>query len=246
MKFSVITVTYQDGAGLIKTLESLSNLKKIAFEHIVIDGGSTDQTKEIINRHSNQIDTWISEPDKGIYDAMNKGLDLVSNQNNIVSFLNAGDVALSNYFDEPNFFFSNNSNLDYCYGGVVLLGKKKENIYMPKLLTKNTDFLQSMPFPHPALFVKKQIFLKVGYFDLTKKITADHEWIVRLIKSGAKGKKMDNCVVKFKLGGQSLKFSAQIEVFKTAIKNKRNLFLGIIFFVRQLIVYFYYFIKSKL
>jgi len=245
MFFSLITVTYQDKIGLKKTLKSLSQLDKSVFEHIIIDGGSQFQISEFLKDYSHRIDFWLSETDKGIYDAMNKGLKLVSNQNNIVSFLNSGDIALPNYFKEPKINFIQDKDLDYSYGSIVISGEKKEQTYKPKLLEKKSEILQKMPFPHPSLFVKKKIFSKIGDFNINKKITADHEWCVRLIKSGAKGKRFENPVVKFGLGGASLKLSAQFEVFQTALKYDRNIIIATIFLVRQLITRFYYLLKSK-
>jgi glycosyltransferase len=245
MKFSVITVTYQNSIGLQKTLNSLSKLERTIYEHIIIDGRSKDETLQVIKENSALIDRWVSEPDQGIYDAMNKGLKLVNDKNNIVSFLNAGDLALDNYFEDPKKCFLENQNINYCYGGIILVGKKRESIYMPKNFDEKSEYLQRMVFPHPALFVKKNIFLKIGNFNVNKKITADHEWCVRLIKSGVKGKKFDSPVVKFKLGGASLKLVAQFEVFQTALKYNRNIIIAVIFLARQLISRFYYIYKSK-
>ena len=245
MKFSIITVTYQDSIGLRRTLKSLAKLSKKNYEHIIIDGGSNDKTLEVIRENSALIDRWVSEPDQGIYDAMNKGLRLVNDKDNIVSFLNAGDLALDNYFEDPKRCFLDNQNINYCYGGIILVGKNKEIVYVPKNFDKNSEYLQRMVFPHPALFVKKNIFLKIGNFNINKKITADHEWCVRLIKSGVKGKKFDGPVVKFKLGGASLKLSAQFEVFQTALQYNRNIIIAFFFLARQLISRFYYIYKSK-
>lgn len=245
MRFSVITVSYQNDLGLKKTLNSLLKFEKNLYELIIIDGGSKDKTLEIVKEYNNIIDKCISEPDKGIYDAMNKGLKQVKNKNNIVSFLNAGDIALQNYFEEPGKIFIKNKNTEFCYGGLILKGRKSETLYVPKLFSKKTEYLQKMPFAHPSLFTKKKIFLKIGKFNLNKKITADHEWCVRLIKSGLKGERFKNPVVKFQLGGSSLKLTAQLEVFKTAIFYDRNIFIAILFLIRQLIVMCFYAYKSK-
>jgi glycosyltransferase involved in cell wall biosynthesis len=244
MKFSVITVSYQDGPSLAKTLESLTQFDKSIYEHIVIDGGSHDGTLKIIKKYNSRIDTWISEPDRGIYHAMNKGLKIITN-NNIVSFLNAGDLAKYNYFQEPLNIFLHNKSIDYCYGGITLVGRIKESKYIPKIFNTNSEYLQRMPFPHPALFVKKHVFLKIGDFNVNKKITADHEWVVRLIKSNFHGSRLESSLVNFQLGGSSLKFSAQVEIFQTAISNKRNIFLASFLFIYQVLVYLYYTIKSK-
>jgi len=236
MKFSVITVTFKDFVGLNQTLESLAKLNKTKYEHIIIDGGSDSKILDLINKYSSRIDKWVSEPDKGIYDAMNKGLKLVSDENNIVSFLNSGDTALPNYFIDIEKKFQKKNLIDFCYAGLILVGKKSEIKYLPKKLSKKSEYLQRMAFPHPSLFVKKYIFSKIGYFNVKKKITADHEWCVRLVRSDAKGVRLNKEVVKFKLGGTSLKLKAQFEVFKTAIEYKRNLLVAFFFLIIQLIV----------
>ena len=139
MKFSLITVSYQDGPSLEKTLKSLFQFDKSIYEHIVVDGGSHDETLEIIKKYNSRIDTWISEPDRGIYDAMNKGLKLVNDKNSIVSFLNAGDLALYNYFEDPKKCFLENQNINYCYGSIILVGKKKKVYICQKFLMKNLN-----------------------------------------------------------------------------------------------------------
>jgi glycosyltransferase involved in cell wall biosynthesis len=246
MKFSVITVTMNDEIGLQNTLKSLSKFDKNLYQHIVVDGGSKDQTLKVLQGYNSRIDIWISETDKGIYDAMNKGIKLVDNPENIVSFLNSGDLALDDYFSEPKKCFLKNSKIDYCYGGIILTGKNHESLFLPKILRSNSEYLQRMPFPHPSLFVKKYIFLKIGDFNLKKKITADHEWCVRLIKSKTSGLRFDCPVVRFQLGGISLKFNSQLEVFQTAKSNGRNVLIASLFFFRQIITHFYYILKSKI
>ena len=243
MKFSIITVSLNDFLGLKETIKSLSKFDKNKYEHIIVDGGSKDQTVNLIKENSSKIDKWISEPDKGIYDAMNKGLKLVSSEKNIVTFLNAGDLALTNYLKDAEKLFLKNKLIDFCYGGLIIVGKKKETKYVPKILSKKSEYLQRMALPHPSLYVKKYIFTKIGNFNLNKKITADHEWCVRLIKSGAIGKRLSNPVVKFKLGGASLDLGAQFEVFKTALSYKRNFFLAIFFLIIQLMVRILYKLK---
>lgn len=246
MKPSVITVTMNDEIGLQNTLKSLSKFDKNLYQHIVVDGGSRDQTLKVLQDYNSRIDIWISEKDKGIYDAMNKGIKLVDNPENIVSFLNSGDLALDDYFTEPKKCFLKNPKIDYCYGGIILIGKNHESMFLPKILRSNSEYLQRMPFPHPALFVKKYIFLKIGDFNLKKKITADHEWCVRLIKSESFGLRFDRYVVRFQLGGISLRLNSQLEVFQTAKFNGRNALIASLFFFRQMITHFYYILKSKI
>ena len=245
MKFSVITVTFNNFIGLKKTLKSLAKFNKKKYEHIVIDGGSNNRTLDLIKKYSSRIDKWVSERDEGIYDAMNKGLKFVSDENNIISFLNSGDAALSNYFKDVEKKFKKNTLLDFCYAGLILVGKKRQTKYLPKILSKKSEYLQRMALPHPSLFTKKKIFSKIGYFDLNKQLTADHQWCVRLIRSDAKGVRLNKPVVKFKLDGASLKLRAQFEIFQTALQYERNIIIAVIFLARQLISHLYYIYKSK-
>ena len=222
---TIITVILNDRDGLEKTLNSLISENKNNYEHILIDGGSNDGTIEYIKTKIDRIDSFISEPDKGIYDAMNKGVKLASG--NIISFLNAGDLALNGYVSCAE---NCQSGVDYCYSGIIISGKNLTS-YIPKKISSKTEFLQAMPFPHPGLFVKKYLFYEIGFFNLNKKITADHEWIVRLINANKNGIQIDLESVKFHLDGLSLSFKTPIEMFETALLNKRGRFHA---FIRML------------
>lgn len=215
---SIITVVLNDKVGLEQTLNSLINEDKKKYEHIIIDGGSIDGTFEYIKSTNERIDLYISEPDKGIYDAMNKGVMLASGD--VISFLNAGDLALNGYV---SFAGKCQFDIDFIYSGIKISGKRMTS-FIPKKFTHNTEFLQAMPFPHPGLFVKKYLFLEIGLFDLNKKITADHEWIVRLIIANKRGLRIESESVQFHLDGLSLSFKTSKEMFDTAISNKRGRF----------------------
>lgn len=215
---SIITVVLNDKVGLEQTLNSLINEDKKDYEHIIIDGGSVDGTVEFIKSIDERIDLYISEPDKGIYDAMNKGVMLA--RGDVISFLNAGDLALNGYI---SFAEKCLPNIDYIYSGIKISGNRMTS-FIPKQFTSNSEFLQVMPFPHPGLFVKKNLFYEIGLFDLNKKITADHEWIVRLIIANKRGLLIDSESVQFHLDGLSLSFQSPKEMFYTAISNKRGRF----------------------
>jgi len=117
IRISVITVVLNDRCGLIKTLASLSHIDKSSYEHIIIDGGSTDGSLDVLNDFSERIDIVISESDNGIYDAMNKGV--LNASGDVICFLNAGDSVLNGYIDHPTDCFSENNDIDYCYAGVI-------------------------------------------------------------------------------------------------------------------------------
>jgi|APSaa5957512535_1039671.scaffolds.fasta_scaffold10084_5 glycosyltransferase involved in cell wall biosynthesis len=241
---SIITVVYNDNKGLSDTINSLIVQKNKNFEHVIIDGGSDDGTLEVITKKASNMGFFISEPDNGIYDAMNKGIENASG--NFISFLNAGDTAFPNYTETCIDFFVKNTTLDYCYANIVLTSKRGKKIYQPKGVGLDKDFLQKMPFPHPGLFVRKEVFYRVGEFNVGKKITADHEWIVRMITCGIKGKKVnkDQPVVDFKLDGVSLSFGSVIEMRDTAIQFGRAKVLANWRMIRGfLVVVFYKYFK---
>lgn len=238
MKLSIITVVYNDGNGLKKTLDSLAKQVNKNFEHIVIDGNSSHENLEVIYQNIDKIDFFITEPDEGIYDAMNKGIKNTSGE--FISFLNAGDEALPNYTKICIDFFTENQDLDYCYSSIIMTSNNRTTLYHPR--DKYKDFLQRMPFPHPGLFVKKSLFKKVGCFNLKKQITADHEWVVRMLLSNAKGAKSDaiNPVVNFKLDGVSLSFKTAIEMKETAIFFGRSWIIANLKMLRSFLVVAYY------
>ena len=237
---SIITVVYNDLSGLRKTFNSLSKLKK-KFEYLVIDGGSSDgSVKEIKN--FDLIDKYISEKDQGTYDAMNKGINLA--QGEYISFLNAGDEALKNYLDSFEKYRMNDREKDFFYAGVQFATKRKKN-FIPKRFNKNMEYLQRMPFPHPGLYVRRNIFEKIGFFDINKKLTADHDWIVRMINSGSSGKLINEPVTLFSLDGKSNSYETIFEMKLTAIKHGRNKILANVFLLRGFISWLYYFFLRK-
>ena len=244
IRISVVTVVLNDRLGLVKTLESLAHIDKDSYEHVIIDGGSTDGSLDILKGFSERIDIVISESDNGTYDAMNKGV--LNTTGNVICFLNAGDTVLNGYISYPTNCFSANNDIDYCYAGVILHGKNKKRLYIPRKVSPTSEYLQAMPFPHPGLFAKKELFDNIGYFDLSKKITADHEWIVRVLFSKAKGMRISHGVVEFNLDGISLSHNTSFEMYQTAIKYGRSKYKALFYFLYNLLVFIKYKIISKL
>lgn len=243
-KITIVTVVLNDSKGIKKTFKSLSSINKSKYEHVVIDGKSTDGTFDFLKKKSERIDILISENDSGIYDAMNKGVK-VSN-GDIICFLNAGDTVIEGYLDYPLRLFKEFTNIDYCYGGVILKGRKNTLKYIPNFFSDNSEYLQAMPFPHPGLFVRKNIFEEIGYFDLSIKNTADHEWIIRMIKKKYIGERVNHCLVEFKLDGASLHWGSSFEMYRTAIKYGRGRVKSILFLMLSLLAFLKYIIISRL
>lgn len=175
MKLSIVTICYNAESEIEKTILSVSKQLFKDYEYIIVDGKSNDKTMDIIERYSDNIDTIISEPDNGIYDAMNKGIDCARGKWTI--FLNAGDYfyndeVLLKLFTKLDIY----KNIDVAYGQIVKEYKDERYLAIPFPLEYIGKF---MPFGHPAAFVKTEI-LKLKKFDVRFKIAADYNLFYNL------------------------------------------------------------------
>ena len=173
-KISVITVVYNAEATLEKTILSVINQDFDNFEYIIIDGGSTDCTVDIINKYQDKVSYWISEPDKGIYDAMNKGSSLSNGK--WILFLNSGDLLLENVLKQVTKVL--NDNFSIIYGNIKILHKGDFKIRYPKDIS---SLHYTMPFCHQAVIVKKSLLVK-STFNLHYRLASDFEFFLKNIK----------------------------------------------------------------
>ncbi|NDW12175.1 glycosyltransferase [Bacteroides sp. 214] len=181
-KFSIITVTYNAESVLESTIQSVVNQSYRLFEYIVIDGASTDGTLNIIHSYNEHIHTLVSEPDKGLYDAMNKGLALATGD--YVCFLNAGDSfyspeTLGNMVNT----LEGTSLPDVLYGETALVDSKRHFVRMrrlsaPEVLTWKS-FKQGMLVCHQAFFAKRELAVP---YDLSYRFSSDFDWCIRVMK----------------------------------------------------------------
>lgn len=169
---SIITVTRNNASGLEKTIRSILSQRRDLFEFILIDGNSTDNTHEIISRYQHECAYQVSEPDKGIYDAMNKGLQHV--KGDYVIFMNSGDEFAGPDVLEKVWNFQEKA--DIMIGGVHSLreGKIVGEVFPDFTITAYNLFYRTVC--HQATFVRWEIFAQVGGFDLKYKVVAD--WII--------------------------------------------------------------------
>lgn len=176
-RLSVITVVYNDAENLRMTLDNVAGLKNPEIEHVVVDGGSSDGTLEVCHEYSHI--RLISEPDKGIYDAMNKGLKMASGD--WVVFLNGGDV-----FVEPSAvesalaFAEKNSDCDILFFA-SLRDMNFRNVYVPRV----DGYRECIPCAHNSCFLKRTVHLQHLY-DLRYKIAADYNMMYELLQGGCK------------------------------------------------------------
>lgn len=179
MKISIITINYNNKDGLQKTIDSVITQTFKNFEWIVIDGGSTDGSKELIEKYAQHITYWVSEPDKGIYNAMNKGI--LKATGDYLSFMNSGDTYYDNTTLDIVYNKMSESNADIYYGNSLYIYKDKERVfYTPPKLTLYD--LYKGTILHQASFIKRELFQKQGY-DETLKIVSDWKmWLVWILQ----------------------------------------------------------------
>lgn len=197
MNLSIVTVCYNAVDALNQTIESILQQTYKDFEYIIIDGGSKDNThiildkaKKLFNQRGIKI-TIISEPDKGVYDAMNKAAQIASGE--WLNYINAGDVYYSNTCLEDFFYKPIEDKIGYCYGDCIEIYKWGE-----LQLSKNKQIKKNyvMPFSHQAAFVRVAL-MRQNPFDLQYKIVADYDLFYRLKKQGIQSEFRPVIICKF-------------------------------------------------
>lgn len=184
MKISVITVCFQAEGTIAKTIESVKRQSYADMEYIVIDGGSTDGTMEVIEKTlGNYPAKLFSEPDRGIYDAMNKGIYLASGD--YIHFLNAGDVYYDDHVLEKTAVQIERTDADIVYGDIEYLypdGSRERRNYDRKC-ARQIYYLTGDCINHQAMFAKRKLF-EMDLFDINFKICADRDWMMKKSKEG--------------------------------------------------------------
>ena len=180
-KISIITVVYNAAAVLEETILSVLQQDYPHIEYIIIDGGSTDGSVDIIRKYSDRIAYWVSEPDAGVYDAMNKGIRKATGD--WINFMNAGDRffhprTLSTVFENNNY-----KGYDILYGNVIIVSRS--GVYLHLEAGKADQLKNCMPFCHQTVFVRTEL-AKTYLFDTTFKIAADYKFFYTVWKAGKK------------------------------------------------------------
>ena len=183
-KFSIITVTYNAGKVLEDTIQSVVFQTYRNVEYIIVDGGSTDNTLEIANKYRDRITKVISEPDKGLYDAMNKGIRLATGD--YLCFLNAGDELHENETLQRIVHTLNGNKLpDVIYGETAIVDEQGHFLHMRRLSAPERlhwkSFKQGMLVCHQAFFARRELAINQLY-DLQYRFSADFDWCIRIMK----------------------------------------------------------------
>lgn len=184
LKFSIITVTYNAGKVLEETLQSVANQTYRQVEYILVDGGSKDNTLSIAEKYRSHIHQLISEPDKGLYDAMNKGIRLATGD--YLCFLNAGDTLHTHDTLQAIVNTLSSEQLpDVIYGETAIVDKHRRFLHMRKKSTPKQlnwkSFKEGMLVCHQAFLASRALAQKETY-DLGYRFSADFDWCIRIMK----------------------------------------------------------------
>ena len=206
MKISIITVCFNSESTIRDTIESVLKQTYKDYEYIIVDGKSTDNTLNIINEYKNI--KLISEKDKGFYDALNKGIKIASGD--IIGIINADDVLydenvfktiVDNYKDDTQIMYANIKYYNEDFSKVVrdyISGAKYSNAWCPA---------------HPSMYIRKEVFDKIGYYNLDYRIVADYDFMVRCNINNIRYKYINQYFVKMRYGGASNGLAGYIKNF---------------------------------
>jgi len=231
---TVVTAVRNGEKTLEETILSVINQTYANVEYIVIDGASADGTLDIIRKYEDKIDYWMSEPDKGIYDAMNKGIALSCGD--YIALLNSDDWYELNAC-ELIVNKINEVNADVYYAMMRVLNEKKEVLFIYGYTDR---VLYRYMIAHPTCFIKKEIY-KLYQYDTKYKSSADYDFIIRLKKNNSNFVFIEHIIANFRSGGISYSISAQIETSK--ILRKYRLINIFAYIIRRLFLYINYLIN---
>lgn len=208
MKLSIITVAYNSSKTLRDTIESVLSQTYTNYEYIIVDGASKDNTIDIVKEYEPKFEgrmRWISEPDKGIYDAMNKGIKISTGE--VIGILNSDDVYYNNNVLENIVNTFEKEKCDSVFGNLQFVKEDNLNHVVRKWKGseyKKGSFLKGWHPAHPTFYVKKEVYEKYGYFDITFNVSADFELMLRFIeKHSISTFYMDYDIIRMRMGGES-------------------------------------------
>lgn len=211
MKISIITATFNSASSIAECIHSVNTQSFKNIEHIIIDGSSTDHTLEIIKNTPSRITKIVSEPDKGIYDALNKGINIATGE--LIGFLHSDDwfaspdtiANIARAFATPT--AENDKLPDIVYGDLVFVDQQDPN--------KVVRYWKSQPFaphlllrgwmpPHPTVFMRREVYEKHGRFNIHLKCAADYDYILRVFRDQTLTKiYLPEVITQMRMGGMS-------------------------------------------
>ncbi|MBZ4043044.1 glycosyltransferase family 2 protein [Flavobacterium hibisci] len=215
MKVSIITICYNRQETIAAAVESVLNQDYKNIEYIVVDGNSSDGTKQIIESYLDRISKYVSEPDKGMYDAINKGLAMATGD--VIGLMHSDDVFYdTGVVSKIAEIFKNNSDIDAIYGDGIYVTNDDQQKIVRNRIGGDYDYkrLKSGWLPlHPTVYIKKSVINKYGYYNLDFKIASDTEFLLRyLFKYKINITYLNTYIVKMRMGGLSTNYKRAFEV----------------------------------
>jgi glycosyltransferase len=205
MKISIITAVRNNRNTITDAIASVMGQNYEDIEYIVVDGGSNDGTVDIIKSHSKRIDKFISEKDRGIYDALNKGIELAAGD--VIGFLHSDDI-FANENSVSRIVKAFVDGIDGVYSDLVYIQKndtsKVLRYWRSRSFSSELLYRGWMP-AHPTLYLRREVYKSFGTFDLSFRIAADYDFILRIFKGGITAEYIPEVLYKMRLGGTSNK-----------------------------------------
>jgi glycosyltransferase len=203
MKISIITATFNSASTISRCISSVNTQTYFNIEHIIVDGGSIDNTLEIINSLPSRVYKTISEKDKGIYDALNKGIH--SSSGDIIGFLHSDDIFASKSTIQNIASAFQNSEIEGVFGDLFFVNDEDRIVRTWKCKPfKWKNIVNGWMPPHPTLFFKKEVYEKYGLFDSTFKIAGDYDFMLRVMKDNEINLVyLPEVITKMRIGGAS-------------------------------------------
>lgn len=243
-KVSIITIVFNNRDNFIKTLNSVKKQDYPDIEYIIVDGGSKDGTLDVIKQNENIISKWISEPDRGIYDAMNKGIKMATGE--YLWFLNGGDSIYSE--STLSEVFTSGDNADVYYGDTELVDDEGKSFGRRKLKTPPDNLswrnmIDGMVITHQSLIIKKSV---VTDYDLKYRHCADIDWTIKVLKSSKTIINTKKIISSFLLGGYSRKNTISSLMERIKILSRHfNIFYVLLNHVKLAFKFIFHIIKYR-
>lgn len=197
IKITIITISYNSEKTIENTIKSVINQNYNNIEYIIIDGGSSDGTMSIINKYKDKINKIVSEKDRGISDAFNKGIKMATGD--LICMINSDDLMNENAAQSVAEVYE--ENVDIYYGDIISVDQYKNRIRRkPRKLKR---FLYSQPIYHQSTYINKRAYEKFGLYDINLKMAMDYELLYKMYLGGVKFKYINKALATFSLEGLS-------------------------------------------
>lgn len=198
-QISIITISYNSAKTIEETIQSVLSQNYSQLEYLIIDGGSKDDTMNIVNKYRNQLSYVVSEPDNGICDAFNKGIAHATGE--IIGIINSDDILLPGALETVADFYS--PDIDIYSGNVMMWNDQTDQSYIRKPDIEFKGFSKRFKACHPARFITRDAYKRYGTYSLDYRYCMDVDLLIRFIRCGAKFIHIDKPLTKFRIGATS-------------------------------------------